>query len=87
MRAIHVAKSGCDGEDTALAGGAEYGDVAAHLLGNLLADHQSKSGAAETTRGGAIGLREGTEQLGLLVGRHANTGIGNGNLQAVVVTI
>ncbi len=41
MCAIHITQSGRDGEDAALAGGAEYGDVTAHLLGNLLADDQS----------------------------------------------
>ncbi len=87
MRAIHIAERRCHGEDTTFARRAQYCDVAAHLFGNLFTNNQSKACSAKAPGSRTVGLREGAEELGLLIRCHANTGIGNGYLQPVIAIL
>ena len=64
-----------EAEGRALAGIAGDGDVAAHHARQLARDGKAEARAAELARGGAIGLREHGEQLGLHFLRHADAGI------------
>ena len=53
-------------------------DLAAEQAGDLPADGQPETGAAEAPGGGAVGLLEGLEDEAQLVLRHADAGVGHG---------
>src|SRR6516225_1670940 len=63
---------------------ARHCHVAAHHARELAGDGKAEPRAAEFLRGRGIGLAELLEQLGLLFGGHADTGIGNSKLDPVV---
>src|SRR5262249_32125974 len=67
-------------EHRALARLARHGHVAAHHARELAGDGKAETGAAEFLRGRGIGLAELPEQLSLLLRRHADAGIGDGEL-------
>src|SRR5262245_6552579 len=62
---------------------ARHGHVAAHHARELAGNGESEPGAAEALRGGCFGLRKFREQLRLLLRRHANAAIGDGDLDPV----
>ena len=62
---------------------ARHCHVAAHHAGELAGDRKAESSAAESLRGRGIGLRELLKQLCLLLGRHADASIGDGQLDPV----
>src|SRR5262245_47542546 len=64
----------------ALARLARYGHVPAHHARELAGDGKAEPGSAELLRGGDIGLGEFFEQLGLLLRRHADASVGDGEL-------
>src|SRR5262249_25735756 len=70
-------------EHRALARFARHGYIAAHHARELAGDGEPEAGAAEALSGRGIGLRELLEQLGLLFSRHANAGVGGGELDEV----
>src|SRR5262249_44400013 len=57
--------------------------VAAHHARELSRDRQAEASAAEALRGCLVGLAELVEQLGLLLRRHPNAGIGDRDLDPV----
>src|SRR5262249_14835379 len=63
---------------------ARHGHIAAHQARELAGDGKAESRAAEALRGRGIGLSELLEQLGLLLGGHADTGVGYGELDEAV---
>ena len=71
----HVAQLGREPEPAADAGRAVDADLAAHQLRQTPRDRQAQAGAAEAARGRAVGLLEGREQAGDLVGRDADAGV------------
>ena len=71
------------GEHRAFARLAHHYHVAAHHPGELAGDGEAQPGATETLRRRGIGLGELLKQLGLLLGRHADAGIGDGQLNPV----
>src|SRR5262245_42396462 len=71
------------GEYRALAWLARHGHVAAHHARELAGDGKAEPRAAEALNGRSIGLAELLEQLGLLLRRHANAGVGDGELDEV----
>src|SRR6516225_4805300 len=70
-------------KDRSLARFACHGHVAAHHAGELAADGKAEPGPAETLRGRGISLAELLEQLCLLLRSHADTGVGDGELDEV----
>ena len=62
---------------------ARHRHIAAHHAGELASDGKTKAGAAETLCGRGIGLGELLKQLRLLLRRHADAGIGDGQLNPV----
>src|SRR5262249_16241718 len=70
-------------KDRALARLARYGHVAAHHARELAREGETESRAAEVLGGRPIGLAELLEQLGLLLRRHADPGVGHGKLDPV----
>src|SRR5262245_2169318 len=70
-------------EDRAFAQLARHRHIAPHHARELAGDGKAQPGAAETLRGGFIRLAELLEQLGLLLSRHADAGIGYGQLNPV----
>ena len=64
-----------DRELGAFAEFAFHGDVAAHHAAEVARDRESQAGAAELAGSGAVRLAERLEQLGELLGRHADTGV------------
>ena len=68
-------------ERGALAGIALDPDLAAHQLGQALADGQAQAGAAVMAGGGGIHLLERFEQAVLLVQRDADAGVAHGEMQ------
>src|SRR3981081_1891892 len=72
------------GEDRALPRFARHGYVATHHARELARDGEAETGATEALRGRGIGLGEFLEQLGLLLSRHADAAIGNGEFDPVV---
>ena len=58
-------------------------EIAAHHARELAGDGEAEPGAAEALRGRGIGLGELLEQLRLLLRRHADAGIGHGELDPV----
>ena len=67
-------------EHRAFAGLARDRHVAAHHAGKLARDGKAQAGAAEALRGRGVGLGEFLEQFRLLLGRHADAGVGDGEL-------
>ena len=65
----------------ALADGAFDPHPAVHQLHEPLRDRQTEAGAAIAARGGAVRLREGLENLFLLLRRNADAGVGHGKVQ------
>src|SRR5262245_61143585 len=57
--------------------------VAAHHPRELAADGEPEPCAAELLRGGCIGLAKFLKQLRLLLERHADAGVGDGQLDEV----
>jgi hypothetical protein len=78
-RVCGVSTSTCDGEcereRRALAGRTHQADFTTHQLYQLFDDRQAEPGAAESPGGGAVGLGERREQLGLSGVRNADAGI------------
>ena len=70
-------------EHRAFARLARHGHVAAHHARELAGDGEAEPGAAEALRGRRIGLGELLEQLRLLLSRHADAGVGDGQLDPV----
>ena len=64
----------------ALAWLARHGHVATHHARELAGDSKTKSGAAEALSSRGIGLGGFLEQLSLLLRRHADAGVGDGEL-------
>ena len=69
-------------ERAADAGFALDPDAAAHHLHQPLADGQAEAGAAVLARRRRVGLRERLEQPALLLRRHADAGVADGELAA-----
>src|SRR5215469_953117 len=67
-------------EDRTLARFACYGHVATHHARELAGEGKAKPRAAEALSGRSVSLAELHEQLGLLLRRHANAGVGDGEL-------
>src|SRR5262249_15392641 len=67
-------------EPRTLAWLARYGHVAAHHARELARDGKAEPRAAEALSGRGIGLAELLEQLCLLLRRHADAGVGDGEL-------
>ena len=59
-------------------GGALDGGVAAHQPGDLPGNRQAQAGAAELPGRRGVGLGERLEELGRLLGRHADARVGDG---------
>ena len=76
--ALALAQPRREPEGAALAVHAVHAHFAAHEVCDLLGDGQAQAGAAVLTRGGGIGLLEALEQLGHLLWRQADTGVGHG---------
>src|SRR6516164_1467964 len=74
-----------DRKRRAAAGLALDGYVATHHLTEAFADRESKPRAAVFARCRCIGLRELLEQPALLLRRHADAGIGNGERDPVAL--
>src|SRR5262245_53255376 len=72
-----------DGQHRALSRLARHGHVAPHHARELSGDGKAEPRAAEALRGRDIGLAELLEQLGLLLSRHADAGVGDGELDEV----
>src|SRR5262249_32438924 len=70
-------------KDRALAHFARHSYIAAHHARELAGDGEPQPRSAELLRGCGIGLAELLEQLGLLLRRHADAGVGNGKLDEV----
>src|SRR5262252_10208515 len=70
-------------EHRAFARLARHGHVAAHHARKLAGNGKAETGAAEFLRGRGIGLAELLEELCLLLRRHADAGIGDGELDEV----
>src|SRR5262249_31442385 len=70
-------------KDRAFARLARHCHVAAHHARELAREGKAKPRAAEALRRGGIGLAELLEQLSLLLRRHANAGVGDGELDEV----
>src|SRR5262249_40796108 len=70
-------------EHRALTRLARHGHIAAHHTGELARDGETEPRAAEALRGRGISLAELLEQLCLLLGSHAYTGVGDGQLNPV----
>src|SRR5262245_16059800 len=70
-------------EHRALARFARHGHVAAHHARELAGDGKSETGAAEALSGRGIGLGELLEQPSLLLSRHADAGVGDGELDEI----
>ena len=68
-------------EGRAFTGRALERQVAAHELRQPAADRQSEPGAAVLAGGGAIRLREGLEQLALLLPGNADPGVTHGHAE------
>src|SRR5262249_21301484 len=62
---------------------ARHSHVATHHARELAGDGKAESRAPETLCSRGIGLAELPEQLGLLLRRHADAGIGHGQLDPV----
>src|SRR6516225_2507675 len=71
------------GEHRAFALLARHSHVAAHHARELAGDGEAETGSAEALRGRGISLAELLEQLCLLLGSHAYTGIGDSELDEV----
>src|SRR5262245_45781135 len=71
------------GEHQTFARLARHSHVAAHHARELAGDGEAETGAAEFMRGRGIGLAELLEELCLLLRRHADAGIGDGELDEV----
>src|SRR5690606_30046216 len=56
-------------------------DASTHQRGELTADTQTQTGAAETPRGRCVGLCEGFEDAVLRGGRNADAGVGDADVQ------
>src|SRR5690606_28430400 len=65
---------------------AAHADGPVHQLHQLLADGETEATAAITPRDRFVGLRKGVEQLRLLLGREADTGVGHLEQQLDVFT-
>ena len=72
---------GGEPEAAALALHRVHAHVAAHQQGQPPGDGQAQAGAAEAPGGGGVGLLEGVEQAGDLVGRHAHAGVAHREAQ------
>src|SRR5215472_14939010 len=70
-------------EYRALARFAPHRHIAAHHARELAGDGEAETGAAEALRGRGISLAELLEQLRLLLRRHPDAGIGDGELDEV----
>src|SRR6516162_2085339 len=68
------------GEHRAFAELARHGHVAAHRARELAGDGKAEPRPAIALSGRGIGLAELLEQLSLLLRSHANTGVGDGEL-------
>src|SRR5258708_5750122 len=75
------------GEGRAEARRGGQGDVALHRLRELLGDGEAEAGAAILAGGRRVGLAEGLEQAGLLLGRHADAGVDDGELHVIGVLL
>src|SRR5262249_12686435 len=71
------------GKDRTFAGLTRYGHVAPHHTRELAGDGKAEPGSAEALSGRGIGLAELLEQLWLLLRGHADTGVGDGELDEV----
>ena len=71
----------------ALAWLAHYGHIATHHARELAGDGKPEPRAAEVLRGRGFGLGEFLEQLRLLLRRHANAGIGDGELDEAAAIV
>src|SRR2546430_13082575 len=71
------------GEHRAVAGLARHRDVAAHHAGELAGDGEAQARTAEPLRGRGVALAELLEQFAELLARHADPGIGDGELDVV----
>src|SRR5215831_20330356 len=76
-RFMALAPRQAEGEDRTLARLACYCHIAAHHPRELAGDGKAEAGAAEALSGRSVGLAECLEQLSLLLGRHANAGVGD----------
>ena len=74
-----------DPENGSFAGGADDTDGAAHQLGQAAGDGQPQAGATEAAGGGAVGLDEALEEIGLVRGGDADAGVLNLDAQVVGV--
>jgi hypothetical protein len=70
-------------KDRAFARLARHCHIATHHARELARDSEPEPGAAEALSGRGIGLAEFLEQLDLLLRRHANAGVGDGELDEV----
>src|SRR5215472_15900661 len=59
---------------------ARHGHLAAHHARELAGDGEAETGTAKVLSGRSVSLAELLEQLGLLLRRHANAGVGDGEL-------
>src|SRR5262249_34858417 len=65
---------------------ARYGDVPTHHARELAREGETKPRAAEALSGRSIGLAELLEQLGLLLRRHADAGVGDGEFDEIAAS-
>src|SRR5262249_18604780 len=63
---------------------ARYRYVTTHHAGELAGDREPQPGPTITSGGRSVGLAELLEQLGLLLWRHADAGIGHSDFDPVV---
>ena len=101
MQALQIARHGREGgrsvagqlepgfesERAAATGLAVHPDAPSHHLHQLPADGQAQARAPEAPGGGVIGLREGLEQPGHLLGRHADTGVAHRKAQGHIFAL
>ncbi len=71
------------GEDRAFARLARQGHVTAHHARELAGNRKAEAGSAIAPRGQGIGLAELLEQLRLLLRRHADAGVADGEVNPV----
>src|SRR6476659_2982285 len=61
--------------------------LTAHQLHQAERDREAEPGTAKFARGGGISLGEGPKQTGLLVGRHSDAGVTDGEFEFDFVVI
>ena len=75
LGSLYLSQPDTEPEFAPLAQFASDTNVAPHQADQTAADGQAKSGSAKPAAGGGVGLGEGIEDVGLLLGRNADPGV------------